>query len=144
MNNQFAVSLLLHWWGVEIFHHVSSALLLKNPVHLGVVCYCFHPHTEWNGGYATWKLSNSASNAMISYSMVKCKPMEPRIRTSSVLSLNEVNFTPFSDPIKWRIWTRYQASTVRWKRFFNCRSHVVQDVLLYRESPSNVQSDCCL
>ena len=23
-----------------------------------------------------------------------------------------------SDPLKWRIWTGYQASTVRWKRFF--------------------------
>ena len=59
---------------------------LKNPVHLDVVCYCFHPLHGWNGWYATWKLSNSASNAMIDYSVVKCKLMESRISTGYTFS----------------------------------------------------------
>ena len=33
-----------------------------------------------------WQLSNSASNAMIDYLMVKCKLMEPRIGTGYTFS----------------------------------------------------------
>ena len=78
----------------------------------------FMHSTERNGWYATRKLSNSASNAMIDYSMIKCKLVEPRIGTGDTFSERSDFHALFSDPLKWRIWTRYQASTVRWKRFF--------------------------
>ena len=56
---------------------------------------------------------------MIDYSMVKCKLMEPRIGTGYTF-FEQSEFHGFlATPLKWRILTRYQASIVRWKRFFN-------------------------
>ena len=55
---------------------------------------------------------------MIDYSVVKCKLMEPRIGTGYTFSERSEFHGFFSDPLKWRILTRYQASTLRWKRFF--------------------------
>ena len=60
---------------------------------------------------------------MIDYPMVKWKLMESRIGTGYTFTEPKWISRLFSDPLKWRVWTRYQASTVKWKRFFNVPVH---------------------
>ena len=51
----------------------------------------------------TLKLSNSTSNAMIDYSVVKCKLMEPRIGSGYAFSERSEFHGFVSDPLKWWI-----------------------------------------
>ena len=50
----------------------------------------------------------------------------------------------FSDPLKWRIWTRYQVSTVRWKRFFNVIFSVRFDATSKSEWKVIIETSRCL
>ena len=59
---------------------------LKNPVHLGMVCYCFHPLHGTKRVICHVKIVKQCRNAMIDYSMVKCKLMDPRIGTGYTFS----------------------------------------------------------
>ena len=93
------------WSGSEIKreaerHSYGSHSILKNPIHLGVVGYCFHPLHGTDDMPRENCQTCSTSNAMIDYSMVKCKLMEPRIGTGYILSLNEVNLKAPENTLK--------------------------------------------
>ena len=63
----------------------------------GLLLFSFTPQNE-TGDMPRENCQNSASNAMIDYSMVKCKLMEPRIGTGYTFSERSEFYSFFSDP----------------------------------------------
>ena len=93
-------------------------LFLKEPCSSGRSLLLFSSTPRNETGDMPRENCQTVCNAMMDYSMVKCKLTEPRIGTGYTFSERSKFHGFFSDPLKWRIWSRYQASTVRRKRFF--------------------------